>query len=453
MQNKLFTLLCTGLLAFALTSCDKDESSDSTKLAAPVLSVTEQTSNGFTVSWQTVENAAGYAYVLDNEAEKSTNATSVTFTDLEPGTHTVKVKATSGSAEFSDSNYASISATVEEGGTTGEMSFTIEVSDVTANTATIACTPSDNNQTYLLNYTPKALFDQLYTSDEVFTNALIQSLKQIAAEAGMTLEDALQQLLSKGSVTLDADQLEGSTEYVAYAFGLTTDGTVTSAVSTETFTTEEAVISPEAEKWLGTWDATSAGRLEWSQNGQSLQATYLETPMDLTFNIAYEQGQLLLYGWSQVDSEMPALCQVNENGDLEVYAGVTVGSAYNGYTPTWTAYSTMNSTQYTLVTGSYPAYTFSMDGDNITCTRYAGELSNGGTFEALSLEIYALSETQYTIYAQTLPVYYVAGDITLKKATAANSMTAALKAALKPAAAKKALRTYSSVMDSMRAAL
>lgn len=51
MQNKLFTLLCTGLLAFALTSCDKDESSDSTKLAAPVLSVTEQTSNGFTVSW------------------------------------------------------------------------------------------------------------------------------------------------------------------------------------------------------------------------------------------------------------------------------------------------------------------------------------------------------------------------------------------------------------------
>ena len=78
MQNKLFTLLCTGLLAFALTSCDKDESSDSTKLAAPVLSVTEQTSNGFTVSWQTVENAAGYAYVFEKEAEKSTNATSDT---------------------------------------------------------------------------------------------------------------------------------------------------------------------------------------------------------------------------------------------------------------------------------------------------------------------------------------------------------------------------------------
>lgn len=70
MQNKLFTLLCTGLLAFALTSCDKDESSDSTKLAAPVLNVTEQTSNGFTVSWQTVENTAGYAIMYSKKRLK-----------------------------------------------------------------------------------------------------------------------------------------------------------------------------------------------------------------------------------------------------------------------------------------------------------------------------------------------------------------------------------------------
>ncbi len=455
MQNKLFTLLCTGLLAFALTSCDKDESSDSTKLAAPVLSVTEQTSNGFTVSWQTVENAAGYAYVFEKEAEKSTNATSVTFTDLEPGTYTVKVKATSGSAEFSDSNYASISATVENDSPSEEMTFTLEVSDITDSSATISSTPSDNTQTYLLNYTTKSVFDQLHTSDEAFTNALIQTVKEIAAEAGMTLEAVLNELLSSGPATMTADELTGSTEYVAYAFGLTTDGTVTSAVSTKTFTTDESVLSPEAEKWLGEWDATSTGRLVWSENGQSMGASYDQnTPMELKFTISYEQGQLLLYGWSQVDGEIPALCDVNENGELEVYAGVTVGAASDGFTPTWAAYSIMNGSQYTLVTGSYPAYTFSMDGDNITCKRYEGNLSNGGTFQALSLEIYALSDTQFSIYAQTLPVYYVAGDITLKKAAAASNsekIAATFKSALKPAAAKKMLRTYSSVMDNMRA--
>ena len=61
MQNKLFTLLCTGLMAFALTSCDKNEDNDtpSSKLATPVLNITEQLSDGFSVSWQAVEHAAG----------------------------------------------------------------------------------------------------------------------------------------------------------------------------------------------------------------------------------------------------------------------------------------------------------------------------------------------------------------------------------------------------------
>lgn len=110
MQNKLFTFLCTGLLAFALTSCDKDENTDSkaSKLSAPVLNVTEQLSDGFTVSWQAVENASGYSYVFGSEAEKSTTATSVSFTDLEPGTYTVKVKAMSTSTDWTDSDYSTI---------------------------------------------------------------------------------------------------------------------------------------------------------------------------------------------------------------------------------------------------------------------------------------------------------------------------------------------------------
>ena len=43
MQNKLITTLCSGLLAFALTSCDmiEDAYNKATELDAPVLSVTE----------------------------------------------------------------------------------------------------------------------------------------------------------------------------------------------------------------------------------------------------------------------------------------------------------------------------------------------------------------------------------------------------------------------------
>ena len=71
MQNKLITTLCSGLLAFALTSCDmiEDAYNKATELDAPVLRVTEQFSDGFTISWPAVQNAAGYRYVFETEAE------------------------------------------------------------------------------------------------------------------------------------------------------------------------------------------------------------------------------------------------------------------------------------------------------------------------------------------------------------------------------------------------
>ena len=457
MQNKLFTLLCTGLLAFALTSCDKNEDNDapSSKLATPVLNITEQLSDGFTVSWQAVEHAAGYSYVFGNEAEKSTNVTSVSFSGLEPGTYTVKVKATAGSAEWSDSDYASISATIEEGTTppTGEMTFTFDISDITATSAVITCTPSVNDKTYFFDCMEKSLYDQMHTSDEAFSAALLESLEAMGAEYGMTLEQVLSQLLSTGVDVWDPNGLKSSTEHVAYAFGLNTDGTVTTAIATKSFTTKEAAGGSDTGSWLGEWDATSTGSLVWNISGQYLEASYDENrPMDLHFTITEEQGQTLLYGWSQVDSSLPALCEVNENGDLEVYAGVTVGSENQGYTPTWSAYCLINGSDYSLVTGTYPAYTFSMNGDQITCQRYTGELQSGETFQALSLEVYALGETQYAVYGETFPIYFVAGDIAMTRAAGTGSMKAAAvcKAARKPAAAKLLHTSYA--LNNMRAA-
>ena len=456
MQNKLFTLLCTGLLAFALTSCDKNEDNDapSSKLATPVLNITEQLSDGFTVSWQAVENASGYSYVFGSEAEKSTTATSVSFTDLEPGTYTVKVKATAGSAEWSDSDYASISATIEEGDpTTDELTFTFDITDITATSAVITCTPSVNDQTYFFDCMEKSLYDQMHTSDEAFSAALLESLEAMGAEYGMTLEQVLSQLLSTGVDVWDPNGLKSSTEHVAYAFGLNTDGTVTTAIATKSFTTKEAAGGSDTDGWFGNWSATSTGSVKWDVSGQYLEPTYEETrAMNLNFTISEEQGQILLYGWSQVDETIPALCEINANGDLEVYAGVTVGSASQGYTPTWSGYGIVNGSDYSLITGGYPAYTFKMNGDQATCERYAGELSNGGTFETISLEVYGLGTTDYVIYGETFPVYHVAGDIAMTRAAGTGSMKAAAvcKAAAKPAAAKLLHTSYA--LNNMRAA-
>ena len=330
MQNKLFTFLCTGLLAFALTSCDKDENTDSkaSKLSAPVLNVTEQLSDGFTVSWQAVENASGYSYVFGSEAEKSTTATSVSFTDLEPGTYTVKVKAMSTSTDWTDSDYSTISATIEEGDpTTDELTFTFDITDITATSAVITCTPSVNDKTYFFDCMEKSLYDQIHTSDEAFSAALLESLEAMGAEYGMTLEQVLSQLLSTGVDVWDPNGLKSSTEHVAYAFGLNTDGTVTTAIATKSFTTKEATGGSDTGSWLGEWDATSTGSLVWNISGQYLEASYDENrPMDLLFTIKEEQGLTVLYGWSQVDETLPALCEINANGDLRGYLAGSIRS-------------------------------------------------------------------------------------------------------------------------------
>lgn len=458
MHNKLFSLLCIGLLAFASTSCSEDEGSDAPKLAAPVLSVSNQTSNGFTVNWQAVENAASYSYVLNNEAEQTTNGTSVSFSDLEPGTYTVKVKAKSGSADWADSNYASISATVTEGSTppVGDESFTLEVSDITSSTAKIACTPSDNSMTFYLDAMPKAQFDQLYTSDNAFTGAVIESLRTLGSQYGFTLEETLEQLVSKGATTWEATQLSSGTEYVAYAFGVNTNGTVTTNVSTKSFTTISASADPAVAKWLGSWNAAIAGELVWSIEGQSLVMDYNENqPSNETFTIAEENGQIVLYGWSRLGDEFSALCQVNQDGDLEVMAGVVVAqSDTDGSSATWCAISQVNG-NLTLVSGQYPAYTFHLDGDSATCTRYSGQLQSGGTFEAISLEIYAITGQQFSVYANEadFPLHYLAGDITLTKAAATTSMKAqALFMAKQKSAAMRVLHSYSYVLSNVQAA-
>lgn len=427
------------------------EAAAPSKLETPVLSVTEQSDDGFTVSWQAVEHAAGYSYVFGDDAEQRTTDTSVTFGSLEPGTYTVQVKAVSDSAEWTDSDFASVSATIEAA-PEAELTITIDVTDITANSATITCIPSDNSSTFYFDCMEKSVFDQYYTSDEAFSTTIIESMKSMATDYGISFEEALEQLLSTGPSTWIHESLVSSTEYVVYAFGIDMTGTVTSALYTKSFTTEARAENPEVDKWFGEWEATSTGSLEWALEGAYLIPSYKEnSPMNLRFTITEEQGQILLYGWSQVDSSLPALCEVNENGDLEVYAGISVGSENQGYIPTWSAYCSIDA-DFGLITGTYPAYTFRMSGDRATSTRYEGSLSSGESIRVVSLEIYALSDNQYAIYGQDFPSYYVAGDITMTKAAGLNStkLAMALRKAQKSVAPGRLLPS-SYVLTNMRA--
>lgn len=189
---------------------------------------------------------------------------------------------------------------------------------------------------------------------------------------------------------------------------------------------------PAIAAWVGTWNVSSDSKLEWALEGTSLSPSIVSEPMTGTFTIEADPetpGMMYIYGWSRAagTQEVPAVGFINEDGALEVYSGVAVGEAdEEGYAPTWLSCCEVpgEAGLYT-VSGEYPAYTFTLNGDTATSLRYTGDLSGGNTFTVLSLDIYAEnSATQKVmIYGgmEDFPAYYFAGDITMTKEGAATN--------------------------------
>lgn len=408
-MKRIFYFAAAAFAACAvMVSCEKEnEGPTSRALAAPVLTV-ETTENSFTVSWEAVANAENYSYVFQNEAEETTSETSVTFSDLENGTYTVKVKANApaGSEEYTDSKYAETSATI---GTPSNLTFTITVTDVTYNSANVNILPSDMSASYTFFVGYQSDFNS-FTTPEEYVEAMI-------AQNGFDVYTGEQ----GGTIS----QLTQNTEFVAVACGVDNSGTVTSEVAVESFTTETAPADTELDKWVGEWTATFEKTLVWTEGSQYLEPSVEDRPMTRTLTMEInpdDPQQLLIYGWTVLDDEVPALAMTAEDGvSLAVYSGYQVGDADSqGFAPTWAGTSELNG-QVTLITGQYPAYTLTLNGEEATSTLYEGQLQDQTPFTTLGLEIYALGSGQFSIYAETLPLEQPVGNVTLTKNAASSA--------------------------------
>ena len=220
-------------------------------------------------------------------------------------------------------------------------------------------------------------------------------------------------------------QLTQNTEFVAVACGIDNSGTVTSEVAVESFTTETATADTELDKWVGEWTATFEKTLVWTEGSKYLEPSVEDRPMTRTLTMEInpdDPQQLLIYGWTVLDDAVPAFAMTAEDGvSLAVYSGYQVGDADSqGFAPTWAGTSELNG-QVTLITGQYPAYTLTLNGEEATSTLYEGQLQDQTPFTTLGLEIYALGSGQYSIYAETLPLEQPVGNVTLTKNAASSA--------------------------------
>lgn len=150
MKRVFLRILYAAAAAAFLLSCVEDaQEAAPVELTAPSISVEQSLSgDSFTVEWASVPNAVSYAYSLNGATEVSTAELSVTFSEMEPGSYNVRVKAVAadgggyldsqwGNYDFdlisggdADSDQVRLDKPVLQAGNVTEDSFTVSWSEV-----------------------------------------------------------------------------------------------------------------------------------------------------------------------------------------------------------------------------------------------------------------------------------------------------------------------------------
>lgn len=430
MRYNFFALCATATLLFAAASCkpETNPKNEGKALATPQLTIADQTETSFTIAWDAVENAAGYAYTINTDAEVPTAETSVSFSDLAAGTYTVKVKATApaDSETWKDSEYATIDVVLEEGGVLPENAITFTTQNITATSAVVTTIPYNNEILYFSDLMPMSDF----TNEKEVIADYLDFAAQYADSYGVGIKD----LAYQGEDEYEFTGLAPETEYINFGFIINEKGEAISGLYTSKFTTSEMPpADPELEKWVGTWTATSASTFKWNVVDGKLTDEMLEgTQTTATFRMEINPNdteQLLIYGWTPAGSTIPAYAILNDDGTtLDVLTGIQVGNtSSSGTTPIWMSYSYFSSeSKYYFLSSQTPAYTITLDGNSAKAVPVKANFDNNpdDPYEVNHIGVYGSSSNGISIYQPEngWPAMVLAGEITLTKTAASNAV-------------------------------
>lgn len=119
-----------------------------------------------------------------------------------------------------------------------EAPFVINITGLKEKEVVVSWFPTDKQMTYVSGLDFKSSLDGYEGDYEKYIEDDIKYLQDKASQSGMSFEDYLSQVLSKGDLGIKWERLEPNTEYCAYAYGLDYDGTVTSRFVMERFKTK-----------------------------------------------------------------------------------------------------------------------------------------------------------------------------------------------------------------------
>ena len=226
-----------------LFSCSKDKTDDTGKPGKPVIVVTETQGLSLTAEagsaelHYTVENATEEGVV---GAECPASWIELTNSD-EPGVirfnYAANLEADSRNAvitlTYPGAENVAVNVTQLR---TEKWVIDLDVQVVDAFNADISIVSTEKEMSYVMLNLTKEDFAR-FASDNELTAYYLDLFRSVADSYGISLGSLLSQLLYTGDINGKLNNLTPETEYVAIAFGLTTDATVTSEVFSEEYTT------------------------------------------------------------------------------------------------------------------------------------------------------------------------------------------------------------------------
>ena len=366
--------------------------------------------------WVTVAPASGNAgvtevtvTVAENPSEEARNA-KVTFTINE-----------NVSAELSVTQ-----AFVKQAG-----KIDIKVGAVTASKADLTFTPDPaTGFTYYWDVLPKEIADLMFPTDDDIMTYIVGSVSEQLAAYSKTWAD----VIDEGVVEYTYTGLDPLTDFYVVAFGLDTNGEVTTKLFKTEFKTAD--VNPALKSWMGTWEVTSE-KTAYSEKGGRDGIFDEPTTRIITigtksagFGIAVEESELIVSGLSYTDGleffgpgiKLETVGTVTSKGNLELKNGFVSFDATSAGMGEFTflGYSwseAMNG--YVVVNGNYPPYTLVLATDKTTGTGtpYSGELSNGADFTVVYYDMFSVDEAGGISSYYSDPTYggALSGNWTLKK--------------------------------------
>lgn len=238
--------LCTLMAGLLLFSCSDDDTNDGPDVKKPVITATEA-QLGVSLAAEAGSWELHYSVSNATEGDVVTAECPDSWIEILPGEEAgiipfnyegnIEAEDRSTTIRLSYPGADDVEISIRQQGTQ-DWIISIAVTDPQAFNAAVSITSNKKDKTYVMLNLPKQDFDKFTTDDEL-TAYYVDLFRSAAAAYEVSLETLLSQILYKGNLEGNINNLKPLTDYVAVAFGLTADGTVTSKVFSDEYRTSE----------------------------------------------------------------------------------------------------------------------------------------------------------------------------------------------------------------------